>query len=198
MVVFEESQLGVPETTLNQKRRPLIGGLQIQHFSLESTCSLGFNVWRRGEDGYSPDPSLGNYFFTAAHCSGYWGVYTGAYMYQHVTGAGNRVGVEFEVAPKLVYPACPSPTLSPCQIADVLVGRADDTVQASYGTVANVDGSKNIIGTFNVQGQTYGALDGVTITMVGATSGKRTSTISATCVNKTFVDAIGGGSITIL
>jgi hypothetical protein len=108
------------------------------------------------------------------------------------------VGVEYEVAPKLVYPACPSPALSPCQIADVLVGRADDSVQVSYGTVANVDASKNIIGTFNVQGQTYGGLDGETITMVGATSGKKTSTILATCVNKTFQDAIAGGSMTIL
>lgn len=199
MVGFEQSQLGVPETTLNQKYRPLIGGLQIQHHSITNTCSLGFNVFRRGPDNYSPDPSLGRYFFTASHCSGTWGVFSGAFMYQHVTGAGNRIGVEFEVAPKLTYPACPSPAQSPCQVADVMVGRSDDSVLVSYMRVANVDASKNIIGTFNLQGATtYGGLDGETITMVGATSGKRTSTIMKTCVNRTFPDDITGGTMTIL
>jgi hypothetical protein len=34
--------------------------------------------------------------------------------------------------------------------------------------------------------------------MVGASSGKRTSTIIKTCVHRTFVDALAGGNMTIL
>jgi hypothetical protein len=198
MVTFEQRQRAVPETTLNQKYRPAIGGLQIFTQGLANPCTLGFNVLWKAEDGQSYDLSQGRFFLTASHCSPTWGVPASWNFFQHTAVTGNKVGVQVDVAPKLYGAACP-PNKSPCQHADVLVVRYDDTVSTQYLRVANVDASKNITGAYNLQGAyTVGGLDGETVTKVGSASGKTTGTISATCIDVTLFDAITNEYITLL
>lgn len=184
MIEVQRESRSVPESTLNDKYRPLVGGLQITNPAFPTKpCTLGYIILKRGEDGYSPDPSLGRFFLTAAHCSPTWGIPTTQIYYQPTHWSGNRIGVEVAVAPKLSGGSCPSGK-SPCQHADVLVGRADDSVSTLYLRVADVNSLKTIIGHLNLQGApTLGGLTGETVTKVGSATGKTTGKILATCVD---------------
>ena len=184
MVEFEQREPAQPETTLNQKYRPAVGGLQIQMPGNPgpSTCTLGFNVLKWGTGG-TYDLSLGRFFLTASHCSMTRGLVSGLPLYQHTATAGNRIGVEVDHADTLSGAACPA-AKSPCQHADVLVVQYDDSVSTLYLRVANVDASKNITGTYNLQGApTVGGITGEVVTKVGENTGKTTGTITATCVD---------------
>lgn len=138
------------------------------------------------------------YFLTAGHCSGsVWGTAGNWPVYQHNS---DRVGQEYITAPVVSYPnwRCPSAAKSPCTEADVLAIRYDDTVAVQYGNVANVDGSRNITGTYNVQGTISGVLNGQSITKVGATTGKTTGTVQATCVDISYSTFHHPGSVWLL
>lgn len=102
------------------------------------------------------------------------------------------------VAPKLFGGNCPSGK-SPCQHADVLVVRSDDSVSTLYLRVADVNSSRTIIGHFNLQGApTIGGLTGETVTKVGSATGKTTGQITATCVDVKLFDDITQQDIWIL
>jgi hypothetical protein len=185
MLQFEQDDIGVADATLQSNGvRPAVGGLEIlSHETL--ACSIGFNVMR-WDTGTDPMTSP-KYLLTAAHCAGTtWGV-NKSLPYSQVSAAGYQIGAEYEAVPIVNYPAwqCPNSTESPCELADVLVLKYDDTVSVGYGNVANVDGSLNIIGYYNVQGMT-GFTPGQTVTKVGAFGGKSTGTIHASCVDRLF------------
>jgi hypothetical protein len=198
LVEIERGSPAIGETTLLQKYRPAVGGLKIQTPDNPgpSTCTLGFNVYK-GDPTFGPDPSQGKFFFTASHCSAERGVLTGNLYYQDSTTSGRRVGLEYDVALARTSP-CP-PAESPCQDADVLVVKYDDSVSTLYARVADVDGSKNITGYFNVQGSTVsGAIQGDPVTKVGIATGKTSGTVTLDCTDKPLFDARTGQNIWVI
>jgi len=200
MVDLEEQPVAIANTTLNQRFRPAIGGLQIVN-SEGRDCTIGFNVMRY-DTGTNPYTSP-IYFWTAGHCSTNWGVASGSAWWQP-TGflAVNVVGNEYEVVPKRTGASCP-PTKSPCIAADVVVARYPSTMtfpdSVRYGWVANVNSSKEIIGQYNVQGSSVGGLQGQSVTMVGQESGKRLGVISLICQDKLVANpTVPGENIWVL
>jgi hypothetical protein len=179
MVRFEQRGVAVAQTTLSQYRRPTLGGLLILESS-GSQCTLGFNVynWNTGIGSGSP-----RYFLTAGHCSETWGSAPFGWPYYQPSYT-ERIGYEYATATVHSTGYCPSGH-SPCLEADALAVRYDDSVSSSYGIVANVDASKNIITPlFGVVGTVSGGLNGQVVTTVGAFSGKSTATIRAVCVDQ--------------
>lgn len=200
MVEFQEEPVAVANTTLNQRFRPAIGGLQIMN-SGGIPCTLGFNVMRydTGTDPYTSPI----YFWTAGHCSTNWGVSSGSAWWQP-TGflAVDVVGNEYDFVPKRTGTSCP-PTHTPCVAADVVVARYPGTMtfpdSVRYGWVANVNSSKVITGQFNVQGTSVGGVQGQVVTMVGQTSGKQTGTISLICQDRAVANpTVPGENVWVL
>jgi hypothetical protein len=76
--------------------------------------------------------------------------------------------------------------------------RYDDSVSVSYGYVADVNGSKTITGTFNVQGTIAGGLTGQAVTKIGMNTGKTTGTITASCVDLNYNTAYHSGVVWVL
>lgn len=178
MVEFRQQDVGRGELKLSDAVRPTAGGIKTQHHNA-GYCTLGFNVGR-WDEGWNAPPY---YFFSAAHCQGStWGQYQAYPVYQVNSG----VGEEFEVVPIKTYPAwpCPSASKSPCELADLVVYKYDDTVAVRYGNVAKPDGSLNIIGYYNVQPQLVGTIAGQVVTKVGAFGGQSTGTVSLTCTDQ--------------
>lgn len=190
MIRFHQGMQSYGQATLNQKVRPTVGGLQIKHLN-GGDCSLGFNVlnWNTGINP-STDPK---YMWTASHCA-FTGM--GQILGYKIAQLADTVAVEYEVPPVVSFPnwRCPSAAKSPCQEADVLSSKYDDTVNVAYGNVANVDASKNITGYYNVQGTVRGAIVGATLTKVGQAAGKSTGTLSASCVD-VVVTFVGMGNV---
>jgi hypothetical protein len=191
MLVFEQTERAVATTTLNQRYRPLVGGLEITN--IHTACTLGFNFLKY-ETGTNPSSSP-KYFITAGHCSADWGEPTGIAFHQ-VGLSSDRIGQEIQIAPiRRNDPYCPSDKYgyTPCTDADVLVGRYDDTVSVLYGSVATVYMEswrfKQIHGYINVQGTTSGALTGQTVFMQGKSSGQHNNgKILQSCGNVSLQD----------
>jgi hypothetical protein len=195
MIQFEEIPLAHANATLEDRFRPLIGGLKVRN-SGGIPCSLGFNVMRydTGTDPYTSQL----YFWTAGHCSGNWGVTSNYSWWQGGTGflQQDLVANEYEVVPKRTGTNCP-PSKSPCVAADVVVARYvsgltfPDSVK--YGWVANVNSSRTIITPwYNVQPSVMGAVPGQTVTMVGYASGKKTGTLLQSCQDVQVANPSGG------
>jgi hypothetical protein len=192
MVTMEVIERPVAAGTLNQRYRPLVGGLEIRSPSL--ACTLGFN-FLKWETGIDPANSP-KYFITAGHCNGNWGNVTGA-AFSQVTIGVDRVGQEHQIAPlKLGDPSCPVDTkfggFTPCFDADVLVGAYDDSVSVLYGRVATVYmPSKVIHNTLSVVGTTSGGITGQTVHLVAAVTGQHnTGKIKASCENIFYADPL--------
>lgn len=195
MIQFEEIPLAHPNATLEDRFRPLIGGLKVRN-SAGVPCTLGFNVLRydTGTDPYTSQ----HYFWTAGHCSGNWGVTSNYSWWQGGTGFTTQdlIANEYEVVPKRTGTNCPT-NKSPCVAADVVVARYVSGLtfpgSVRYGWVANVNSSRTIITPwYNVQASVMGAVPGQTITMIGYASGKKTGTLLQSCQDVQIANPSGG------
>jgi hypothetical protein len=101
-----EEPAATTEQTLQDFRRPLVGGIQIEaNLFPGQPCTLGFNALRQGNGG----------FVTNSHCTNVQGGAEGTVFYQEdAAAAANRAGLEF-VDP-CYFPAagCPAPAFSGC------------------------------------------------------------------------------------
>jgi len=67
-----------------------------------------------------------------------------------------------------------------------------------YGYVTAPDASLNILGYYNVQPYVTGAIQGQTVTTVGATSGKQTGTVSLACADQPVATADHPSTVWVL
>lgn len=164
----------VQVTTLRDKVRPVVGGLQIR-FS-RFLCSLGFNATRNGVLGY----------VTASHCSGKQGEVDGTNYYQPL----NRVPDEFigqEIAdPAFLRNSSVCPKGRKCRYSDANFSDGDDGVPFTVGTIARTTRSSN--GSLELAGQFVSRAEGPAVVgqianKVGRTTGWTEGTVTRTCAN---------------
>jgi hypothetical protein len=174
--------------TLRDEVRPVVGGLQIS-FS-QFLCSLGFNAWRAGVEGY----------VTASHCSDQQGEVDGTLYYQPL----NQVADEFigtEIADPSFFRSFPSffrsffggcPLGRKCRYSDSNFSDGDDAVAFTLGGIARTTGPNNgsleIAGEF-VIGAQGAATVGQTGNKVGRTTGWTEGIVTRTCVNTGVSDS---------
>lgn len=165
--------------TLHDKVRPVVGGLQIS-FS-QFLCSLSFNTWRAGVEGY----------VTASHCSDRQGEVDGTLYYQPL----NQVADEFigtEVAdPSFFRNAEGCPRGRKCRYSDSNFSDGDDAVAFTLGEIARTTGPNNgsleIAGEFVIRAQ-GAATVGQTGNKVGRATGWTQGIVTRTCVNTGMSD----------
>lgn len=173
LVDVVETAAIVQVSTLRDKVRPVVGGLQIR-FS-QYLCSLGFNARRGSVDGY----------VTASHCSDRQGSLDGTKYYQPL----NQVADEFigtEIADPAFFRNSGCPKGRKCRYSDANFSDADDGVLFDLGGIARTtgtnDGSLEIAGSFGIVLEDA-ALVGQTANKVGRTTGWTEGTVTRTCVN---------------
>ncbi len=172
-------------TTLRDKVRPVVGGLQIR-FS-QYLCSLGFNASRNATAGY----------VTASHCSTKQGEVDGTKYYQPL----NQVADEFigtEVAdPAFFRNTNGCPRGRRCRYSDSNFSDGDDVVLFTLGVIARTTGPNNgsleIDGEFAITAEGPATV-GETANKVGRTTGWTQGTVTRTCVNT----GVSGTNIVLL
>jgi len=139
--VIETEAIVQVATTLRDKVRPVVGGLQIR-FS-QYLCSLGFNATRT-LNGVSVSG-----YVTASHCSTKQGEVDGTKYYQPL----NQVAEEFigtEIAdPAFFKNGCPRG--KKCRYSDANFSDGDDAVSFDLGRIARTTGPNN--GSLEIDGE---------------------------------------------
>jgi hypothetical protein len=191
MVEHRLAQLGIPRTIVNieettpikleaslqDRHRPVVGGLQIQFSRGASnfSCTLGFNAIRAGVRGY----------VTNSHCTATQGGVQNTIHHQAVrTVAADRIGVEIRDPLYFTGGVCPAGRR--CRYSDTSFGRYDSAVASSQGRIARPNlGSFawNGIDRFRIVGETPFPIIGELLTKVGRTTGRSQGRVTATCVN---------------
>jgi hypothetical protein len=165
--------------TLRDKVRPVVGGLQIG-FS-QFLCSLGFNAWRAGVEGY----------VTASHCSDRQGEVDGTLYYQPLNQMADEfIGTEIADPPffrnLFFLNADGCPLGRKCRYSDSNFSDGDDAVAFTLGGIARTTGPNNgsleIAGEFVIRAQ-GAAMVGQTGNKVGQTTGWTQGIVTRTCVN---------------
>jgi hypothetical protein len=166
----------VQVTTLRDKVRPLVGGLQIRFD--EYFCTYGFNAnLTNGTRG----------FVTNAHCTTKDGTVTGTLYYQPLNQTMDEfIGTEILDPPPFTGNGCPRRKV--CRYSDAAFAQLDSFVFGSLGTLAKTtgpnDGSLDIAGSFTITAEAAGnATVGETLNKVGRTTGWTQGKVSNTCVN---------------
>jgi hypothetical protein len=160
------------ETSLRDRHRPLVGGLQI-NFS-GSLCTLGFNATRENVDG----------FVTNSHCTATQGGVEATVYHQHTeSGTANRVGVEIVDPTYVTGGACPASRR--CRRSDSAFVQRDTGVNASLGGLARPalnSTAWNGVDQFRIVAEGP-VLVGQSVTKVGRTLGRTQGNVSQTCTN---------------
>lgn len=165
---------------LRSRRRPLVGGLQINYqFGGDWLCTLGYIANRAGVRG----------FVTNSHCSGGQGGVQGVQYHQAVaSGTTNRVGLE--TADPLYFTGGVCPAGKRCRRADAAFARvphpSGPSVTSTLGRIARTaEGSFVWNGTslWTILGKQVPTFMGETVKRVGRTQGTRTGVVNGTCVN---------------
>ena len=162
-------------TSLRNRHRPLVGGLQILFPSGGSgfLCTLGFNGVRAGIPG----------FVTASHCTDVAGGVQGTPFFQPGSGSANRVGTE-SVDPGY-FSGSPCPPGRRCRRSDSAFVRRSSGVGGARGPIARpAPGSTawNDVNKFRVVREAE-PLVGQTVTKVGRTTGRSQGHVVEVCVN---------------
>lgn len=177
MVNIERTKPVELETSLRNRHRPVLGGLQIQFLSGTSTfsCTLGFNAVRAGVAGY----------VTNSHCTAIQGgVQNTVHRQATISGILNRIGVEIRDPTYIVNGVCPAGRR--CRYSDTSFGRYDGGVTNTRGRIARPNlGSVawNGINGFRIVSETSFPVMGELLTKVGRTTGRTLGNVTATCVN---------------
>jgi hypothetical protein len=172
-------------TTLRDKQRPVIAGVQIR-FS-QFVCSLGYPAQRDGVPG----------FVTASHCSDAQGAVDETSYYQPL----NQVADEFigtEIAdPAYLRTLNGCPRGRKCRYSDANFSQGSPTVAFSLGRIAKTTGANNgsleIAGEFTISGEATATV-GSTANKVGRTTGWTQGTVTRTCTDT----GVSGSNIVLL
>jgi hypothetical protein len=166
------------DANLRNRRRPLVGGLQIasrRSSTLESICTLGFNVVRAGVSG----------FLTNSHCTRVRGGVESTVFHQPTTfSSGNRVGVETVDRKLFTGGACPATRR--CRYSDAAFVKRDSGVSANRGRIAAPAAFDTLTwdGTSTYRLVSEGdPIVGDVVRKVGRTTGTTRGDVIATCVN---------------
>ncbi len=179
---------------LRQKRRPLVGGLQIQFGWPGANCTLGFIAVRQGING----------FVTNSHCTHTQGGVENTEYHQPIRpinpwDMSNRVGLEIADPTYFTGGACPSGQR--CRYSDSAFVRSPHpsgpSVTLNRGYIA-----RTALGSINWNGrdlyrivtkvETNDVHVGDIVNMVGRTSGRKEGTVFAVCSHANV------GNITLL
>jgi hypothetical protein len=170
-----------PEQTLQDLRRPVIGGIQIQRNVNPMNCTLGFNALRLGNGG----------FVTNSHCTNVQGGVENTMFYQDdLSALANRAGLEF-VDP-CYFPAtgCPAPFFSGCP-AGRLCRYSDSAFALALTGYTRGEIARPVFNTinwnqrdiFNIIEKGNLAVVGTTVQKVGRTTGWTQGNVTRTCVS---------------
>lgn len=171
-------------TTLRDKQRPVIAGVQIR-FS-QYVCSLGYPALRDGVLG----------FVTASHCSDTQGAVDETSYYQPL----NQVADEFigtEIAdPAYVRNINGCPRGRKCRYSDANFSQGSP-IAFAVGRIAKTTGANNgsleIAGEFTISGEATATV-GTTANKVGRTTGWTQGTVTRTCTDT----GVSGTNIVLL
>jgi hypothetical protein len=187
------AQLGIPEgsvefqetrpvrllATLQQKVRPVVGGLQINFPGF--LCSLGFNATRNGQRS----------FITASHCTNQQGGVESTPYYEPLqTTAPVKIATEVsDPTYSQNKPGCPAR----CRFSDASRAAYASGATSTLGKIAKTSGPNNgsvtINGSFNVTAEGHASV-GQVVGKVGRTTGWTTGKVTNTCVNVEIDDIV--------
>jgi hypothetical protein len=180
-----ETQPIVRVSTLRDKVRPVIAGLQIRFSNY--LCSLGFNAIRGNDSG----------FVTASHCSDKQGSVDGTQYYQPLDQVSDQfIGTEIaDPAYRRNIGGCPRGRV--CRSSDANFSAASDFGMFTLGAIAKTTGPNNgsldIAGQFVITGD-GAATVGQTANKVGRTTGWTQGPVTRTCVDT----GVTGSNIVLL
>jgi hypothetical protein len=184
-VLIEQVDPIFPQASLQDRHRPLVGGLQIQRQPGRQNCTLGFNAIR------PPGGVAG--FVTNSHCTATRSVVEGTIFHQPTIAMLNRIGVETVDPPFFMDGPCPARRR--CRYSDSAFARRDQGVAVLLGRIARPalnavawDG----VSLFRIIGEVRMMVEGEIVTKVGRTTGRTQGAITAVGVN------INSGRITFL
>lgn len=184
LIEVRETSPIVFAVTLQEKYRPIIGGIEINfvRFPWLYICTLGFNAQRSGVDG----------FVTNSHCTAKQGEVDGTVHYQKYP---ERIGKE--IADPQFFTGGVCPRKLKCRYSDAAFSQRDSGIDANLGRVAKTDGVNT--GSLTIAGQF--AITGEGDVVVGQTANKvgRTTGWTQGPVTRTNVDVrVSGTNIVML
>ena len=181
MVNIETTDPVTLEVSLQDRHRPVVGGLQIQFLRGASTfnCTLGFNALRAGVIGY----------VTNSHCTAVQGGVNSTVHHQSTRAvAVDRIG--FEIRDPLYFTGGVCPAGRRCRYSDTSFGMysggVPNPVPNTRGRIARPNLNSvawNGISTFRIVGETAFPVVGEPLTKVGRTTGRTQGAVTATCFN---------------
>jgi hypothetical protein len=167
----------VQELTLQDRRRPILGGQQISFKRGLSTliCTLGFNAVRAGVAG----------FVINSHCTANQGGVEGTVYHQPTIAffGLNRIGVE--IVDPVYWTGAPCPAGRKCRRSDAAFARRDAGVTASQGRIARTAANSIVwdgLSTFRIVREAD-PLVGQLVRKVGRTTGHTAGFVQQTCAN---------------
>lgn len=165
--------------TLRDRRRPLVGGLQINFGNF--LCTLGFIATRAGTQG----------MVTNSHCTNIQGGVEGTVYHQPLaSGTTNRIGKE--LADPAYFTGAPCPVGRRCRFSDTSFARiphpSGPAVTVTRGLIARTTalGSITIASTspnYRIVSEAAFPFVGEVLNKVGRTTGWSQGTVAATCVS---------------
>ncbi len=166
----------IPLVTLQDRVRPIQGGLQIQFSNF--LCSISFNGIRSGTAG----------FLTASHCTDIQGGVESTQYYQPLTASGNFIGTEI-ADPVYTKAKCQGAGIhgnKVCRYSDSSFEQLASGVAQDLGFIEKTDsvntGSLTIAGSFRIISEGPSVV-GQTVNKVGRTTGWSQGQVTNTCVN---------------
>jgi hypothetical protein len=178
---IEKAQSVEPQTSLQDKHRPVLGGLQIMNNTAAGACTYGFTATRNDILG----------FVTASHCTNNQGGVENTIFKQSAPtdfsgGTDPTIGTEAaDPAYRSVLNNCPRGYY--CRFSDAAFVRLDPGVSAQFTIAKPVNGTVSWDGVSKFRINSEGvALVGTLVTKVGRTTGSTSGVISQTCADFGF------------
>jgi hypothetical protein len=164
----------LPNVSLQDNHRPLVGGLQIQN-EFGPICTLGFNTTRQGVAGF-----VTNSHCTAASSANFYDGVNATIFYQSTIGDVNRIGVETVDPVPFTGGSCPAG--SRCRLSDSAFVQLDPGIAATQGLVArpgllDPPPAWNGVDTFRVPTEANPVV-GMAVTKVGRTTGRTSGNVT--------------------
>jgi hypothetical protein len=195
-VIIEVTEPTRVQATLRDKRRPVVGGLQIEGdtglLGAFTICTMGFNAQRAGSDG----------FVVNSHCTETQGVSNDTDFHQPddpFFSEGNKIGDEHADPPSFTGGDCPVGQRcrwSDSAFIDYTISniRADDIARPT-----NDDGTSITINdanpTIQIVSETAFPAVGVVLNKIGKTTGWTVGRVLETCIHE---EPVGGLDFTLL
>lgn len=158
LVDIVETEPIVQLTTLNEKLRPVPGGMQIRFSNY--VCTLGFPAYRNGVLG----------FVTNSHCSTKQGSVDGTSYYQPLNQSADEF-IGTEIADPSYFKGGKCPRGKVCRYSDSVFAQADAGATFDFGKIAKTDG-------VNTGSLTLGAGGTARFTIVGKGSASRNAVVN--------------------